>query len=149
MAVLQGLCVYLVDPSVDGWDQHFDGSGPLGFIGKKGAIIGVGLDNTGNFAGVPRCCAIKRASDGQILNTPAVLSTATTGEDEWRKIKIRFDIEQNNCDVTLGDHKVLDDVSFEGVTIPKTVCVGVCGATSRDKHFAICVNDVMLLDDED
>ena len=30
-------------------DRHFDGSGPLGFVGKKGALIGVGIDCTGTF----------------------------------------------------------------------------------------------------
>jgi len=49
--------------------------------------------------------------------------------------------------VTIGDKKVLDDVHFTGVKIPKQVCIGVCAATS-DKHFAICVNDVVLLDVE-
>ena len=30
----QGICLYLLDPSVPGWDRDFDGSGPLGFVGE-------------------------------------------------------------------------------------------------------------------
>ena len=142
----EGLCVYLVDPSVEGWDQHFDGSGPMGFMGKKGAIVGVGIDQTGSFAGKPNHVAIKRASDGEMLGEAVALDhDAVTPEDEWRHIKIKFDIQDNTCDVTIGGKKLLNDVHFSGVKIPKQVCIGVCAATS-DKHFAICVNDVILED---
>merc|ERR1712166_1647425 len=56
----QGLCIYLVDPSIAGWDRHFDGTGPLGFVGKKGAIVGVGIDCTGKFCeGKPASIAVK------------------------------------------------------------------------------------------
>ena len=34
-----------------GWDTDFSSTGPLGLTGKKGAIVGVGLDNSGNFTG--------------------------------------------------------------------------------------------------
>ena len=30
----QGICLYLLDPSVPGWDRDFDGSSPLGFAGE-------------------------------------------------------------------------------------------------------------------
>ena len=67
----EGLCVYLLDPSVPGWDRHFDGSGPLGFVGKKGAIVGVGIDCSGDFSnGKPGSIAIKRASDNTLLCEP-------------------------------------------------------------------------------
>ena len=67
----EGLCVYLLDPSVPGWDTHFDGSGPLGFVGKKGAIVGVGIDCGGDFSeGKPGSIAIKRASDNALLCEP-------------------------------------------------------------------------------
>ena len=69
------MCVDLVDPSVGGWDTHFDGSGPLGFVGKAGAILGVGIDCTGNFCeGEPSSIAIKRASDGKLLCDPVPLN---------------------------------------------------------------------------
>ena len=78
----QGLCVYLVDPSVPGWDRHFDGSGPMGFVGKKGAILGVGIDMTGEFGeGLTgsRClvCVCFTLSAVLILSTTACLSVAS------------------------------------------------------------------------
>merc|ERR1719160_420829 len=47
----EGLCAYLLDPSVPGWDTQFDGTGPLGFGGKTGSVVGVGLDLSGSFSG--------------------------------------------------------------------------------------------------
>merc|ERR1711998_755055 len=29
----EGICIYLCNPDVEGWDTHFDGSGPVGFQG--------------------------------------------------------------------------------------------------------------------
>ena len=64
----EGLCVYLLDPTVPGWDQDFTGSGSLGFVGKKGAIVGVGIDCGGDFSeGAPGSIAVKRASDAKLL----------------------------------------------------------------------------------
>lgn len=148
----QGLCVYLCDPEVDGWDRHFDGTGPLGFVGKKGALIGVGIDCTGTFCeGQPASVAIKRASDCKLLCDPVPLEGGVvTHQDEyWRKVKVKFDIVDNKCDVTIGDTKVLDDVKFEGVTIPKTVCIGVCAGTSDGKTNHICVNKLKLTAQDD
>ena len=143
----QGLCVYLVDPSVEGWDRHFDGSGPLGFVGKKGAILGVGIDCTGTFCeGSPASIAIKRASDCQLLCEPVPLEggVVTRKDEFWRKVVIKFDIEANTCDVTIGGRRVLTDVSFEGVKIPRTVCAGVCAGTSAGRTNHICVNKLKL-----
>ena len=147
----QGLCIYLCDPSVEGWDRHFDGSGPLGFVGKKGAIVGVGIDCTGSFCeGQPSSVAIKRASDSKLLCDPVCLEggVVTRKDDFWRKVKIRFDIEENTCDVTIGGVKVLDDVKFEGVKIPRTVCVGVCAGTADGHSNHICVNALCLEEDD-
>ena len=144
----QGLCIYLCDPSVEGWDRHFDGSGPLGFVGKKGAIVGVGIDCTGSFCeGQPSSVAIKRASDSKLLCDPVCLEGGVVTkeeEDHWRKVKIKFDIEENTCDVTIGGVKVLDDVKFEGVKIPRTVCVGVCAGTADGHSNHMCVNNLKL-----
>merc|ERR1712100_752826 len=90
----QGLCIYLLDPSVPGWDRKFNGKGPLGFVGKTGAIVGVGIDCTGTFCeGEPASVAIKRASDSQLLCDPVKLETGvvTRKDDFWREVKIRFD----------------------------------------------------------
>ena len=148
--------------------RHFDGTGPLGFVGKKGALIGVGIDCTGTFCeGQPASVAIKRASDCKLLCDPVPLEGGVvTHQDEyWRKVKVKFDIVDNKCkgclamqmnytcfvkgDVTIGDTKVLDDVKFEGVTIPKTVCIGVCAGTSDGKTNHICVNKLKLTAQDD
>lgn len=143
----QGLCVYLCDPEIFGWDRHFDGTGPLGFVGKKGAIVGVGIDCTGKFCeGQPASVAIKRASDSKLLCDPVHLKegVVTRKDEYWRKVKIKFDIEDNKCDVTIGDEKVLDDIKFDGITIPKTVCIGVCAGTADGHSNHICVNKLKL-----
>jgi len=148
----QGLCIYLVDPAVKNWDRHFDGSGPLGFVGKRGAIVGVGIDCTGTFCeGAPASIAIKRASDSKLLCTPVPLEggVVTRKEERWRKVKVKFDIEDNKCDVTIGDVKVLDDIKFEGVTIPKTVCIGVCAGTADGKTNKMCVNKFKIKSEAD
>ena len=142
----QGLCIYLVDPTVAGWDRHFDGSGPLGFVGKAGAIVGVGIDCTGTFCeGQPASIAIKRAKDSQLLCDPIPLEGGVvTRGNEWRKVKVKFDIEENKCDVTIGGVKVLDDIKFEGIKIPKTVAIGVCAGTADGKTNMICVNKLKI-----
>ena len=145
----QGFCVYLLDPSVEGWDQKFDGTGPLGFVGKTGAIVGVGVDCAGLFCeGDPASIAIKRASDSELLCKPvAVEGGVVTRKDEfWRKLYITFDIEANTCDVMIGGKKVLDEISFTGVQIPKTVCVAVCAGTAEGRSNRICVNKLKLKD---
>eukprot|EP00658_Telonema_sp_P-2_P043057 TRINITY_DN31012_c0_g2_i2.p1 TRINITY_DN31012_c0_g2~~TRINITY_DN31012_c0_g2_i2.p1 ORF type:complete len:195 (-),score=75.57 TRINITY_DN31012_c0_g2_i2:50-634(-) len=40
----EGLCIYLADPNVPGCFTDFSGQGPLGFVGKPGALLGVGID---------------------------------------------------------------------------------------------------------
>ena len=142
----QGLCIYLVDPSVAGWDRHFDGSGPLGFVGKKGAIVGVGIDCTGKFCkGKPASIAVKRASDGELLCKPVALEGGVvTPGHEFREVKIKFDIEENKIDVTIGGKKVLDDIKFKGIKIPKTVCIGVCAGTADGHTNKIAVNKLKI-----
>merc|ERR1712166_681841 len=142
----QGLCVYLVDPDVAGWDRHFDGSGPLGFVGKKGAIVGVGIDCTGTFCdGEPASIAVKRASDGKLLCDPVALKGGVvTPGHEFREVKIKFDIEENKVDVTIGGKKVLDDIKFEGIKIPRTVCIGVCAGTADGHNNKIAVNKLKI-----
>lgn len=149
---VQGLCVYLVDPAVAGWDSKYDGSGALGFVGKTGSIVGVGIDCTGNFCeGEPASIAIKRASDSKLLCDPAVLEggVVTREDDYWRKVKIKFDIEENKCDVEIGGTKVLDDIKFEGVKIPSSVCVGVCAGTQSGNTNRMCVNKLKLKGEPD
>jgi len=149
----QGLCIYLLDPSVPGWDRLFDGTGPLGFVGKTGAIVGVGIDCTGEFCkGNPSSVAIKRASDSELLCDPVDLETGVVTakkEDYWREVKIKFDIADNKCDVTIGGVKVLDDIQFEGITIPKKVCIAVCAGTADGKTNHICINKLKLKSDDD
>lgn len=148
----EGLCVYLVDPKQTDWDRHFDGSGPTGFLGKKGTIIGVGIDAAGNFASKNHC-ALKTAG-GNTLTEAQMPGAPKTPDGEWRRVKIRFDIEENKCDVKVADDegkmkKIIDDCKFEGVTIPNQVCVGVCAGSNSDRHAHICVNDLTLMDVDD
>ena len=118
-----------------------------------GAIVGVGIDCTGTFCeGSPASVAIKRASDSKLLCESAELEggVVTRKDEYWRKVKVKFDIEDNKCDVTIGGKKVLDDIKFEGITIPKTVCIGVCAGTADGKNNHICVNKLKLKsEDED
>ena len=105
----------------------------------------MGFDCAGSFSGQPNSVQIKSAADGSALCDPVVIDTGVvTAEDEWRKISIKFEIEKLTCDVKVDGNKLLDDVPFEGITIPKTVCVGVCAATSKEKQNLICVNDLCL-----
>lgn len=101
----EGLCVYLVDPKQEGWDRDFNGSGPTGFLGKKATIVGVGIDAAGNFASKNHC-ALKTAS-GDTLTEAELPCPATTPDGEWRRVKIRFDIEENKCDV-----KVIHSIDY-------------------------------------
>jgi len=153
----EGLCMYLLDPTVAGWDSHFDGSGSLGFVGKKGAIVGVGIDCGGDFSeGHPGSVVIKRASDNTLLCDPvkpeAFGSTSGIITSKWKKLKIKFDIEENTITVKLGEIKILDDIKIKGVEIPRSVCVGVCAATSATRSNRVCVNKLKLkaeADDDD
>merc|ERR1711865_200435 len=109
-------------------------------------------DCTGNFCeGEAASVAIKRASDSKLLCDPkAVKGGVVTRKDElWRKVKVKFDIEDNKCTVKIGKHKVLHDIKFEGVTIPKTVCIGVCAGTDGINFNKMCVNKVKLKSKDD
>ena len=142
----EGLCIYLVDPSVEDWDQHFDGTGPVGFLGKKGVIVGVAIDLAGNLCGEPNHVTIKSAN-GDSLHQRALGGDPITPEDEWVPLKLKFDIESNTCDVVIGDEEVFKGVPLGSVTIPKTVCVGVCAGSNTTRHAHICVNNICFVDD--
>merc|ERR1711865_72071 len=146
----EGLCAYLLDPSVAGWDNEFNGTGPMGFVGKSGALIGVALDNTGAFSEGECDHITVRAAQGkgEILEKKFVDGGFMTGADDWRHVRIKFDIEDNNCDVELDGEKVLTNVEFKDIKIPKKLCVAVCGA-AHDQEFMIAVNDVKLVDRDD
>lgn len=135
--------MYLLDPTVVGWDSHFDGSGSLGFVGKKGAIVGVGIDQAGNFdEGQPGTVAIKRA-DNTLMCEPVKIDAGVLS-NKWIKVQIRFEIQENTIDVHVGGVHLLKHVPLDGVTIPRVVCVRVCGATSATRNNLICVNKVKL-----
>ena len=70
-------------------------------------------------------------------------------EDFWREIKVKFDIVKNSCDVTIGGVKGLDNIQLDGVTIPETVCVGVCAGTTKGKTNHMCVNKVKIKAEDD
>ena len=97
-------------------------------------------------SGKPASVSIKRASDAHLLCEPVSLEggVGTRPDQYWRKVQIKFDIEDNKCDVTVGGVKILDDVRFEGIKIPKTVCIGVCAGTASGKTNHICVNKLKL-----
>ena len=135
--------------------RHFDGSGPLGFVGKKGAILGVGIDCTGTFCeGEPSSVAVKRATDNKLLCPPVVLEGGVATKeksDYWRKVHIKFDIEKMEVDVTIGGQQVLKDVKIdlgEGVKLPKVVCIGVCAGTAGGFNNQICINKLKLKSEE-
>merc|ERR1712216_466957 len=107
-----------------------------------------GIDAAGHFASKNHV-ALKRA-DGHTIEEKQLECDTTTPDGEWRKIKIRFDIEENKCDVKVDGKKYIDDCKFEGITIPHKVCVGVCAGANAENFAHICVNDLTLLDqDED
>lgn len=148
-----GLCAYLLDPDVPGWDTEFNGTGPLGFLNKTGAILGVGFDNTGAFTGGDEFAdhvTVKGAKQkaGEYLKTTKVEGGFMTTEDDWKTVVIKFDIHNMNCDVILDYEKILDDIDFGGMKLPSRLCVAVCGA-STNKSFMISVNDVKLESAED
>merc|ERR1711907_211155 len=147
-----GLCAYILDPTVPGWDTKFNGTGPMGFLGKTGAIVGAAFDNTGVFTGGDEFAdhvTIKGVNQppGKHLKTKKVDGGFMTGEEDWRSVTIKFDINDMNCDVKLDDEKILDDIDFGDIKIPSKLCVAVCGAASNDS-FMIAVNDVKLVDED-
>ena len=141
------LCIYLLDPSVSGWDGEFNGVGPLGLQGKTGALLGFGIDSSGDaFGGQPDSVGVVGARSGMPLCQPAVLEggVVTRKDDYWRRIKVRLDIVNNRCDVSIGEHIVLADVKLQGITIPKIMCVAVIAGTRGGKSNYICVNKLKL-----
>jgi hypothetical protein len=79
-----------------------------------------------------------------------------TGLEDWRKVKVKFDIEEMKVDVKIGGHKYLDDVPIdlgekdgEKIKLPRVVCIGVCAGTADGKTNQICVNDVKLEAEDD
>jgi len=148
-----GLCAYLLDPSVPGWDSEFNGTGPMGFLNKTGAILGVAFDNTGVFTGGDEFAnhvTIKGSTQptGVHLKTKEVPNGFMTSEDDWRHVDIKFDITDMNCDVKLDGEKILDDIEFGDIKIPSHLCVAVCGAASSSDYM-IAVNDVQLVDEDE
>lgn len=147
-----GLCIYLMDPAVSGWDCLFDGSGMLGFGGKCGALLGVGLDLSGEFSGVENAVVVKRASDSELLCDPAPVPDGLGTNGEWRNIHVKFDIEDHNIDVKVGGIKLLDDVPIRlgnwadgtQINVPRRLCVAVCAGTGARKTSKICVNRLRL-----
>merc|ERR1712086_1165600 len=68
---------------------------------------------------------------------------------EWRRVGIRFDIEAHSVDVKVGGEMVIEGFHLGAIKIPNNICIGVCGATSADKHAHLCVNDIVLIDEDD
>jgi len=151
----EGLCAYLLDPSVKGWDTNFEAEGPLGFTGKVGALVGVALDLSGNFSGGAEYAnhvTVRQASSppgdniASVLYQPARLCTA---DDEWRSVIVKFDMEGLSIDVEVGGEAVISNVPFpQGLRPPRAACVAVCGAASNSE-FLISVNDVRLVSQRD
>ena len=154
-----GFCIYIVDPSVPGWDRLFDGSGPLGFNGKTGALLGVGIDLDGSFGGEANHVVIKSVGGDQLCSaalscahpTPMILDPDDPDCEmpEWRRVGIRFDIEAHSVDVKVGGEMIIEGFHLGAIKIPNNICIGVCGATSADKHAHLCVNDIVLIDEDD
>jgi len=154
----EGMCIYLVDPKVDEWNTHFEGTGPTGFQGKKGALIGVFVDLAGNIgddAKRKNSVVIKEVDHGgkvlHCVDFDAPLSTETEGHPkggEWRNVAIKFDIEHKSCDVTIGTTEVIKDLKLENLHLPKRVCAGVCAGTSKNYRAGFRVNKLVLRGDK-
>merc|ERR1712196_617083 len=136
----EGLCAYLLDPSMAGWDTEFDVSGPL--------------DLSGNFSGGPQFAnhvTVKESKVGSqnLASSLYEHEVLSTGDEEWRSVLVKFDIDDRHIDVEVDGHQVLKHVKLpEGMKIPRAACVAVCGgATNSD--FMICVNDVKLVAQKD
>lgn len=146
----EGLCIYLADPSVKGWNTDFDGSGPVGFQGKSGGVVGVFLDLAGNISGKGRnhICVKSCDEEAECLAAVDIGDSLATAPGEWRRVQIKFDTQEHKCDVSIkmkGEwKKVIDDVKFDGIDIPKKVCPGVCGASSDEYHGCFRVNKLKV-----
>ena len=73
------------------------------------------------------------------------------GDDtpEWRRVKIRIDVENDTCDVTVGGETVLEGVSLPAGIIPSIMCIGVCATAAAGKFARLCVNDIVLIDEDE
>lgn len=145
----EGFCVYLVDPSVEGWDTDFNGEGPVGFQGKAGAVVGCFVDIGGKVCGDKNHCAIKgpTLADKDCVAKKKVEEDDIMTNGEWKEIKIGFDTDDGEIDFKIDGKKMCDDVKWhgkDGMKIPKTVSVGICAATSGDRCCEIRVNDLKI-----
>ena len=147
-SVGEGLCVYLIDPALDGWDRDFTTAGPLGFVGKKGAVVGIAIDLAGNFCGKPNHVAIKSPA-GDTLFRCALPCSAVTPANDWRDVSIQFDIDEHTCDMSIAGEELFTGVKLECISIPRTICIGVCAAANATHHAFIAVNNISLDDDDD
>ena len=156
----EGLCVYLADPKVEGCFEHFEGTGPCGFTGKKGGVVAVFLDLGGKIAGQDQdtVCVRGPKADDPILGAVAAQGLGglqveggglQTGGKFW-KIQIRFDTQNNRCDVKINGNKLIDGVDINqdkligGISFPKKVVAGVCAATSVENVCKFCVNKLTI-----
>merc|ERR1712166_206392 len=144
----EGLCAYLLDPSVQGWDTDFNGTGPMGFVDKTGALLGICFDNTGNSSDGTGDHVSVCSGTGTLIKKTYVSGGFLTSEDDWQQVKIKLDITAQTCSVELGGKQICESVSLkvtdvEDIEFPKELCVGVCGA-AHNRKFMIAVNDVKL-----
>jgi len=146
----EGICIYLADPSVKGWNTAFDGSGPVGFQGKPGGVVGVFLDFAGNISGKGKnhICVKSCDENAPVLAAVKIEESLMTEPGAWQRLQIKFDTQEHKCDVSIklnGEwKKVIDDLKFDGIEIPKKVCPGVCGATSSENHGCFRVNKLKV-----
>ena len=142
----EGFCVYMVDPDVPGWDTVFTGTGPLHFVGKPGALLGVGLDAAGHFASgdddpntrFPNSVAV-RAGTGELLTVGKVKDGV--GTNEWRAVEITFDWSSAVlcCSVKIGGKSVLRSASIPGVHLAKKVPIHWGGQLTAASGVCWCV----------
>lgn len=152
----EGLCVYLVDPEADKWDEDFNGEGECGFQGKAGGLFGVFLDLGGNISGkekdsvcikvcdpkVEECITTEKYTKGTGLRTKQK-------DDKWRKVEVKFNTDDKKCTVKIGGKKIIDDADLGDITLPKKICVGICAGTSKSASARFSVNDLSFANDPD
>jgi len=155
-SVGEGFTVYILDPAIRGWDREFEGTGPIGYKGKKAAVLGVAVDLTGNVIGEANHVAILSA-DGTVLHkapmgcdiiTPMCIDEDGDEVNEWRKMKIKFNVENQTCTVNIAGNDLLTDVSVAEISLPGVICMGVVGGSNPDNFAHICVNDISLIDED-
>ena len=143
---LQGFCVYLLDASVPGWDTKLDGSGIFGALGKTGAVLAIGFDILGKFAGKPDHLAVKSAQDGKTIGAAVeVAEGIVTAEDDWRQVEIVCDLSEHTCTVSINQEEIVQWY-LDGITIPHKVCAAVSGANTSSVIGGICVNQLDVME---